>query len=148
MSNLSKHKILYEDDYVKVDEDRGVFIKNYFFPTFTNKHISWKSIKSFEWWHGKHSAIQGLDYKGWGMALTDTWWALDIKRVKTDHECVIINTGKKWQKGFTCRDPRTLLKVLRDHERRRQGLPEEESEEEEDTSVEKEKERQRRIEED
>jgi len=140
VKHLNPGTIEYEDEYVKVDSEKGVYIKRYFFPTMTSKHIPWKSIKNFEWWQGKHQALPGIDYKGWGMAMTTTWWAFDFSRIRADHEVIIIYTGSIFSKGFTCKDPKTFISILKQHQHKHLGHPEEEGDEKEDPNVDPEKE--------
>jgi len=105
-------KILYNDPFVKIDDDRGVIVKKYFFPTLTRKLIPWKNIKHVEYWREKSSAIPMVDYKGWGMGILPVWWAFDPNRYSASTKCVIITTGSKIKKGFSCNNPEQFVSIV------------------------------------
>mmetsp|Transcript_3479 Transcript_3479/g.9765 ORF Transcript_3479/g.9765 Transcript_3479/m.9765 type:complete len:153 (+) Transcript_3479:1097-1555(+) len=71
---------LYEDKFVCITED-GVEIKWYYFPCGTSKFIAFEDIKCF-----RLEPISLLKSKGWGMGLSNVWYACDLLRQMSNEQ--------------------------------------------------------------
>eukprot|EP00029_Vermamoeba_vermiformis_P010355 TRINITY_DN5402_c0_g1_i1.p1 TRINITY_DN5402_c0_g1~~TRINITY_DN5402_c0_g1_i1.p1 ORF type:complete len:128 (+),score=18.10 TRINITY_DN5402_c0_g1_i1:78-461(+) len=108
--------LLYKDDYVSLDE-QGITIHWYYFPFGQSKRIHYEDISKVT--TNKALGLEWLDHKGWGMGLTDIWWALDMKRsefVGTNDKpvSIVIQTkSEKLRKGFSSSNPDRVLSIIR-----------------------------------
>lgn len=99
--------LLYEDKYVRITEE-GVTIRRYFFPTFQSTTVPWSAIKCFQL-----EPVNFLKSKGWGMGLSNVWWAMDLGRqfsrqqrkfcsISVSSEGRKCKCGLNPRKGFSC----------------------------------------------
>ena len=102
--------LLYEDKYVRITEE-GITIRRYYFPTFQSKFVPWSAIKCF-----RLEPVNFFKSKGWGMGLSNVWWALDLGRQFSREQrkfcsitvssegskCKLCKCMCKPRKGFSC----------------------------------------------
>jgi hypothetical protein len=43
---------------------------------------------------------------------SNVWWACDMKRFHGEHPGVLVTTGSWIRKGFSCREPHTVLHLI------------------------------------
>jgi len=110
---------LYKDKYVQIFSDR-VEIFKYFFPLATSKVILMNDISRVD--SDKELKLPALHYKGWGMGVTNIWWAMDYSRENIrkvfnndkGNTCLIFEVqGSSFRKGCSVENPSAALAVLR-----------------------------------
>ena len=72
--------LLYEDKFVRLTEE-SVELKWYYFPFGTSKVIPWSDIESFQL-----EPVSLMKSKGWGMGLSNVWYACDLLRQMSDEQ--------------------------------------------------------------
>jgi len=100
---------LYEDKYVRIDTF-GVQIKNYYFPTAQRKKILFNKIKGV--FTAEELNLSLLDYKGWGMGLSNIWWAIGSRRKLKN---LVIECGSMFRAGFSVEDQTTVINLIKEH---------------------------------
>ncbi|QDZ24677.1 hypothetical protein HOP50_14g72150 [Chloropicon primus] len=118
---------LYEDKFVCITED-GVEIKWYYFPCGTSKFIAFEDIKCF-----RLEPISLLKSKGWGMGLSNVWYACDLLRQMSNEQrrfvsltvsneaskcsCCVKRACCGWlnpRKGFSVENLKKVQDIMRD----------------------------------
>jgi len=106
-------KELYRDNYVLITNE-AITLHCYYFPVGTGKRIPFKNIKYVT--TDEQEELSWLDYKTWGMGLTNIWWAWGTGRSALfwDEKQVnlIIETGSWFRKGCTVEDINQVLGIL------------------------------------
>jgi len=100
--------VLYEDDYVIIDEI-GLRIKNYYFPFGTAKRVRFDQIRSFN--TNTELKLNLLSYKTWGMGLSNIWWALSCARGVNSGN-IILEIGSGIRPGFSVQNVQQFLDIL------------------------------------
>lgn len=100
---------IYEDKFIRIDS-RGITLDLYFFP-FGSKFIAWREIKSIS--IRSATKLPLLEGKGWGMALSDIWWACDLSRQWSDRTLVVIEVHDEWiRKGASIESRGPALRAI------------------------------------
>ena len=97
-ASLVKLPVLYEDRFVKVTTE-SLILKWYFFPSCGKKTIPFGDIEAF-----LREPISVLASKGWGMGLSNVWYACDMPRQfqsEQNHFLSVKVAGSKIRKGFS-----------------------------------------------
>lgn len=97
----------YTDNLIVCDE-KGIVIRDYYFPNSKEKRITWSEIREviesrLTIWNGK--------LRIWGMGLNPVWYNLDAER-PTKTKAFIVNTGSWIRSGITPERPDEFAKVL------------------------------------
>ena len=107
---------LYQDKFVEIYEDH-IKIKSYYAPVFRSKRINIGKDCRVSFATDEELGFTKVDRKGWGMALNNVWWALDMKREfifgGPKHPGIVITVGRDaFRKGFSVEDGEVAVKVL------------------------------------
>ena len=97
-SGFLKTPVLYEDKFVKLTTE-SLILKWYFFPCGNQKNIPFGDVEAF-----LREPISCLSSKGWGMGLSDVWYACDMPRqFQSDqrHFLSVKIVGSTIRKGFS-----------------------------------------------
>ena len=107
---------LYQDKFVEIYSDH-IKIKSYYAPVFRSKRINIGKERGVSFATDEELGFTKVDRKGWGMALNNVWWALDMKREfifgGPKHPGIVITVGRDaFRKGFSVEDGEVAVKVL------------------------------------
>ena len=107
---------LYQDKFVEIYADH-IKIKSYYAPVFRSKRINIGKGNGVSFATDEELGFTKIDRKGWGMALNNVWWALDMRRDfifgGPKHPGIVITVGRDtFRKGFSVEDGEAALKVL------------------------------------
>jgi len=105
------HKtVLYRDRFIEVT-DEGVTIFLYYFPFGNSKFLPFHSIVAVN--DAKADLnLNILAYKGWGMGLSNIWWAMRFGRLFHHLIDLVIDHGTHIRCGFSV-ESKTALDVIR-----------------------------------
>lgn len=100
--------LYYEDSQIRIDEV-GIGIRDYYFPTYGAKNISWSELKSVHefdltFWSGK--------YRIWGMGLRPWWFNYDWRR-QNKKKVFVLDSGSYFKSAITPEKPEELRAVFR-----------------------------------
>ena len=101
--------VLYEDQFVKLTT-KNLILKWYFFPCGNQKTIPLENIESFF-----REPVSMLSAKGWGMALSNVWYACDPQRQFVSDQSHFLSVGVKGgavRKGFSVENFAKFEKAL------------------------------------
>ncbi|CAK9016446.1 unnamed protein product [Durusdinium trenchii] len=107
---------LYQDKFVEIYADH-IKIKSYYAPVFRSKRINIGKECRVSFATDEELGFTKVDRKGWGMALNNVWWALDMRREfifgGPKHPGIVITVGRDtFRKGFSVEDGEAAVKVL------------------------------------
>ncbi|CAE7389460.1 unnamed protein product [Symbiodinium natans] len=107
---------LYQDKFVEIFDDH-LRIKSYYFPFGKAKVINIPSVSGAVSFSTDRDLDFSLwDWKVWGMALNNVWWAPDWQRCSLSGNrnlgIVITVEHERFRKGFSVEDATAALKVL------------------------------------
>ncbi|CAE7873812.1 unnamed protein product [Symbiodinium sp. KB8] len=107
---------LYKDKFVEIYADH-LCIKSYYFPLGREKRVDIPSDNGgVSFATDKDLELTWLDWKGWGMAPNNVWWASDSQRRNVGGRRnlgIVITVGnERVRKGFSVEDDKAALKVL------------------------------------
>ncbi|KAI6213778.1 Protein R08A2.7 [Aphelenchoides besseyi] len=107
---------LYEDEFVKLNEDVLVLKRYHVFPLLKHKYVLTKNIKVV--WFEDQNCGKFPIRRAWGKARDhELYWALDYRRClpgdKAGKSDVIIDAEDGLKKGFTVADVQSFLASLR-----------------------------------
>ncbi|CAE6947287.1 unnamed protein product [Symbiodinium natans] len=110
---------LYKDKFVEIYSDH-MQIKSYYFPLGREKRVDIPSQPSHSgavsFATDRDLDFTWLDWKAWGMAPNNVWWASDRRRGSVGRHRnlgIVVTVGKeRIRKGFSVEDDQAALKVL------------------------------------
>ena len=113
---MAENVALYQDKFVEIYADH-IKIKSYYAPVFRSKRINIGKECGVSFATDEELGFTKIDRKGWGMALNNVWWALDMRREfifgGPKHLGIVITVGRDtFRKGFSVEDGEAALKVL------------------------------------
>ena len=113
---MAENVALYQDKFVEIYADH-IKIKSYYAPVFRSKRINIGKECGVSFATDEELGFTKVDRKGWGMALNNVWWALDMRREfifgGPKQLGIVITVGRDtFRKGFSVEDGEAALKVL------------------------------------
>lgn len=104
-----EEKILYSDKLVVIKET-GILLRNFYFPTFSDKNIMFSEIEKIE--IVKPTLISGK-FRYWGTGDFLHWFPLDIKRNKRDAIFILYRKSKGMNIGFTVENSDEVIEIFK-----------------------------------
>ena len=113
---MAENVARYQDKFVEIYADH-IKIKSYYAPVFRSKRINIGKECGVSFATDEELGFTKVDRKGWGMALNNVWWALDMRREfifgGPKHPGIVITVGRDtFRKGFSVEDGEVAVKVL------------------------------------
>lgn len=98
---------MYKDNLLLID-DAGITIRDYYFPSSSQKVIPWKYLKSA---HRFDLTIWNGKFRIWGMGLRPHWFNCDSQRPRKTVGFVL-DTGSLIKPAITPDDPEKVREIL------------------------------------